>query len=100
MFPPKLGKASPKSVEIRRNAGSQRVCMKGFSQFGVSVGDKGHGLSEVVLAQGGLEVREGLVLGLWLAYLPVHEEADSQAAEHTQDPQGIGAANPAAILIE
>ena len=34
----------------------QRVCMKGFSQFWMSVGDKGQSLSEVVLAHGGLEV--------------------------------------------
>ena len=74
--------------------------MKGFSQFGVSVGDEGHGLGKVVLAQGGLEVGEGLVFGLWLASSPVHEETDYEPAEHAQDPQGIGAANPTAVLIE
>ena len=73
--------------------------MKGFSQFGVSVGDEGHCLGKVVLAQGGLEVGKGLVFGLWLAGAPVHEEADDDSAEHAQDPQGIGAANPAAVLI-
>jgi len=78
----------------------QRVCMKRFSQFGVSVGDEGHGLSEVVLAQGGLEVGEGLVFGLWLASTPVNEQANDYSAEHTQDPQGIGATNPTAVLIE
>lgn len=31
---------------------------------------------------------------------PVHEETDHQAAEHAQYPKGIGAADPAAVLIE
>ncbi len=74
--------------------------MNEFSQFGVSVGDKGHSLSKVVLAQGGLEVREGLVFGFWLTSAPVNEEADDDSAEHAQDPQGIGVANPTAVLIE
>ena len=62
--------------------------------------DKGHSFGEVVLAHGGLEVGEGLVLGFGLASAPVHKEADHQPAEHAQDPQGIGAANSAAVLIE
>ena len=74
--------------------------MKGFSQFWVSVGEEGHGLSKVVLAQGGLEVGKGLVFGRWLASSPVHEETDYDSAEHAQDPQSIGAANPTAVLIE
>jgi hypothetical protein len=37
-------------------AGAQRVCMKGFSQFRTSVSDKGNRFGEVVLAHGSLEV--------------------------------------------
>jgi hypothetical protein len=36
----------------------QRVCMKGFSQFGATAGDKSRGFGEVVFAHGGLEVGE------------------------------------------
>ncbi len=39
---------------------------------------------------------------LWFAMTraPLREEADDQAPEHSQDPQGIGATNSAAIFIK
>lgn len=78
----------------------QRVCMKVFSQFRPLVGDKGHSPSQVFFAHGGLEVSQGLVLRLGMVGAPVHEKADHQTAEHSQNPEALGAANPAAILIE
>jgi len=74
--------------------------MKRFSQLGVSVSDKGQRFGEVVLAHGGLEVCERLMLWLALSRPPLGEEADDQASEHSQDPQGIGATNSAAIFIK
>ena len=62
--------------------------------------DKGHGFGEVVLAHGGLEVSERLMLWLAMTLAPLRKEADDQAPEHSQDPQGIGATNAAAIFIE
>src|SRR5438270_11194305 len=41
-----------------------------------------------------------MVLGLWLLKSPMDEQDDNQAAEHAQNPQGIGAADPAAVVIE
>jgi hypothetical protein len=43
---------------------------------------------------------QGLVLGFGVTRAPVHREADDQAAEHAQDPQGVGVADPAAVIIE
>ena len=40
------------------------------------------------------------MLGLAMTGTPLGEEADDQAAERSQDPQGIGAADSAAVLIE
>jgi hypothetical protein len=34
----------------------QRVCMKGYSQFGPLAGNKGHGHGQVIFAHGGLEI--------------------------------------------
>lgn len=62
--------------------------------------DEAHSFGEVVFAHRGLEVREGLVLGLALMCAPVRKEADHQPAEHPKESQGIGAANAAAVLIE
>ena len=70
------------------------------SQLRSLLGDKGQRLSQVVFAHGGLEIGKRLVLGLWMACAPVHEEADDQPAEHAQDPQRVGAADPAAVIIE
>jgi hypothetical protein len=36
----------------------QRVCMKGFSQFGVLAGDEAQGFGQVVFAHVGLKVGE------------------------------------------
>jgi hypothetical protein len=41
-----------------------------------------------------------LVLGFWLMCSPVHEEADDQAAQHAEDPQSIGVADAAPVVIE
>jgi len=41
-----------------------------------------------------------LVVGFWLMCSPVHEEADDQAAHHAQDPQSVGVADPAPVVIE
>ena len=38
---------------------TQRVCMNGFSQFGLAMGDKGQSFCEIVLAHGGLEIGKG-----------------------------------------
>jgi hypothetical protein len=38
--------------------GCQRVCMKGFSQFGVLAGDEAQGFGQVVFAHVGLKVGE------------------------------------------
>lgn len=74
--------------------------MKEFSQFRVVVCDEGHRFGQVVLAHGGLEICERLVVRLGMAFTPVHEEADHQAAYDAKDPQAIGIANPAAVLVE
>ncbi len=62
--------------------------------------DKGHRFGEVVLTHGGLEVSYRLMLWFGMTSAPLREEADHQAPEHSQDPQGIGAADSAAVLIE
>jgi hypothetical protein len=41
-----------------RRASRQRVCMKGFSQFGVLAGDEAQGFGQVVFAHVGLKVGE------------------------------------------
>lgn len=74
--------------------------MKGFSQFRPLAGDKGHGHGQIIFPHGGLEIGERQVLGLWLAYAPVHKEADHQTAEHAQDPEAFGVAHAAAVIIE
>ena len=74
--------------------------MKEFSQLWTSVSDKGHGAREVVLAHGGLEVGQGLMLWLAMSCAPLDEKADDQAPEHSKDPQCIGAPNTTSIFIE
>ena len=74
--------------------------MKGFSQFWSLACDEGHCHGQIIFAHGGLEIGERLVMGFGMACAPVHEQADDQATEHPQDPQSLGAANPAAVLIE
>ena len=74
--------------------------MKGFSKFWMLSGDKGHSHGQVVFTHRGLEIGKGLVFGLGLFCSPVHEQADDQTSEHSQYPQGVGAADPAAVVIE
>ena len=74
--------------------------MKGFSQFGLLLGDKRDSLGPVVFAHGSLEIGKGLLVGLGLVCAPVHEEADGQAAQHPKDPEAGGVADPATVVIE
>jgi hypothetical protein len=74
--------------------------MKGFSQFRPLAGDKGHGHGQIIFAHGRLEIGQRLVPGLWMACAPVHEKADHQTAEHAEDPEAIGVAHPATVIIE
>jgi hypothetical protein len=44
--------------KLRLAPKGQRVCMKGFSQFGVLAGDEAQGFGQVVFAHVGLKVGE------------------------------------------
>ena len=74
--------------------------MKGSGEFWVAVGHEGKGLGQIVFAQGRLEVGEPKRAGLGLPLPPMRVETDGHTAEHPQDPQAIGAAHPAAVVIE
>ena len=74
--------------------------MKGSGEFWAAVGEKGQGLSQIVLAHGSLEIGEPKGAGFELLPPPMRVEADSDAAEHPQDPQAIGVAYPATVIIE
>ncbi len=71
----------------------------GVLEFGVFAGNEADGFGEIVLAHGGLEVGGGLVFGFGVLAAPLDEEAVGQAAEHAEDPQAVGVANPAAIIV-
>jgi hypothetical protein len=45
-------------ADLRTAMFNQRVCMKGFSQFGVLAGDEAQGFGQVVFAHVGLKVGE------------------------------------------
>ena len=83
-----------------RAAARQRLCMKGFSQWGAAVGDKAQGFGQIVFFHRRLEVGERLEVGLGLASAPLHEEADDQPARPAHEPQSIGAAHPATVVME
>lgn len=72
---------------------------EGLSQFGTAVSHKGQRLGEIVLAPGGLEIGEGLVLGFGVTSAPVHEEAGDEAAEQAQDPQAVSVAGTALAMF-
>jgi hypothetical protein len=46
------------NLMLEQKASDQRVCMKGFSQFGVLAGDEAQGFGQVVFAHVGLKVGE------------------------------------------
>jgi len=71
-----------------------------ISESGVLGGEKAHGGSEVFFAHGGLEISKGFQVTLGLASSPFHEEAYGQATEHTEDPQAVGIAHAAAIIVQ
>lgn len=74
--------------------------MKGSGEFGVLVGDEGQGLGQVVLAYDDWEVGEPKPAEVGLAPAPMHIETDGHVAEHPQNPQAIGVAYPAAVVVE
>ena len=74
--------------------------MNGSSQFRTAACNKGECLGQIIFAHGGLEVGEPERTGVGLLLPPMRIETDRQAAEHPQDPQSIGVAHPAAVVIE
>ena len=79
---------------------TQRVCMKPSGELWVAVGNEGYRLRKVVLAHGRLKVGERFLPRLTLPVSPVHEEADHDPTHHAQDQQAVGAADPAASIVE
>lgn len=73
---------------------------EGILEDRLVVGDKTHGRGEVIFPHGGLEVSGGFEVGFGLVATPLHKEAVGQAAEHAQNPQGLGPTYPAAVVVE
>ena len=59
---------------------------EGVSKCVAVVGDKVPGFGQIVFTHFGLEVGEGLEVGLCLASAPLPEEANGDSAQHAQDP--------------
>ena len=53
----------------------------------------------MLLAQGGLKIGSGQMLGMSLMGTPLHKEAVSDAAQQTDHEKGWRTANPAAAVI-
>ena len=79
---------------------TQRVCMKGSREFRAAACNKGESLGQIIFAHGRLEIGEPERTGVGLLLPPMRIKTDRQAAEHPQNPQTIGAAHAAAVVIE
>ena len=73
---------------------------EGGLERGPLVGDETEGLRQIVFAHRGLKIGEVFVVGFALPPAPFREQAQGQAAQHAQNPQAIGTAHAAVVVVE